>query len=375
MRRNWTRLSGVVLCVLSLAMSACGSDGEEAVYGHSVMHEHVLTAVFVGTVVDIEQRTVRVKEVLWERLEVRGATGGVYELVPLPIGGDVPVAANLDKLEEGADYTFVGVQVYSSEPPRWFADTAYDSEMREMLGKVGPPLDVILSADDSSVAAKREALVEYVIEGTAWKDALIAGEQDLPVGPRLALALAYTEPAVASEAVDWELGMTVSDYLALDAQDRQLLDLVDMPAEVVSAFDLVSASFLVIFPPELADSYWGFGIRTSVGTLGPFHYSSDQELIPIMGAVPRHGEVELVGWAQPRSTAGVSMRDVISLGGFDASATKVDMSQVDISQAGDDQVVVFDLTDRSVRVVDHNTADDLVAQHTRPVGASDGEGS
>ncbi|MBN2113684.1 MAG: hypothetical protein JW785_06105 [Acidimicrobiia bacterium] len=374
MRRNWTRHSGVVLCVLILAMSACGSDGEEVVYGHSVMHEHVLNAVFVGTVVDSGQNLVRVNEILWERLEFYSTRGAVYKLVPLPIGGEVPVAGGLSKLEEGADYTFVVIQLYGTEPPRWSADTAYDSEMHEMLGEVGPPLNVILNADDSSAAAKREALVEYVMEGTAWNDALIAGESNPPAGPRVALALAYTEPTVASEAVDWELGMTVSDYLALDAQDRQLLDLADMPAEVVSAFDLVSAGFLVIFPPELADSYWGFGIRTSVGTLGPFRYSSDQELIPIMGAVPRHGEVELVGWAQPRSSAGVSMRDVVSLGGFDASATKVDMSQVGISQAGDDQVVVFDLTDRSVRVVDHNTADGLVAQHTRPAGVSDGGG-
>jgi hypothetical protein len=338
------------------------------------MHEHILNAVFVGTVVDIEQMAVRVKEVLWERLEVRGATGGVYKFVPLPIGGEVPVQGGLDKLKEGADYTFVVVQAYLSEPPKWFADAAYDSEMREMLGEVEPPLEVILNADDSSVAAKREALVEYVIEGTAWNDALIAGEQDPPVGPRLALALAYIEPPVTSEAVDWELGMTVRDYLALDARDRQLLELPAMPAEVVEALDLVSVQVLVILAPGLADAYWGLGIRTSAGTLGPFRFSPDEGLVDIIGAVTRHGEVELVGWAQPRTTATLTMRDAASLAGLDAAAARVDMSQVDLSPGYED-VVVFDLTDRSVRVVDYMTALDLVAQYTRPVGVGEGEGS
>jgi len=368
------------VCALVLAVSACGSaggDGEGSTYGHSVMHESVLNAVFVGTAVDtrnIEQATVRVNEVLWERLEFRGATGGVYAFVPLPIGGEVPVQGGLGKLKEGADYTFVGVQVLFSDPPHWFVSTAYDSEMREMLGEIGPPLEVILHADETSAAAKREALVEYVIEGTAWADERRAGEPDPPVGPRLALALAYIEPPVTSEAVDPELGMTVTDYLALDARDRQLLELPAMPAEVVEALDLVSVQVLVILAPGPADAYWGLGIRTRAGTLGPFGFSPEEKLVIIMGAAPRRGEVELVGWAKPGATATWTMRDAVSLAGLDAAATRVEVSQVDLSPGYAD-VVVFDLTDRSVRVVDYRTATDLVARYTRPVGVGEGGGS
>jgi len=75
-----------------------------------------------------------------------------------------------------------------------------------MLGKVGPPLGVMLNAGETSAAAKREALVEYVTEGSAWHDAQIAGDENPPVGARLALVLAFIEASGGLGPVDGNRG-------------------------------------------------------------------------------------------------------------------------------------------------------------------------
>ena len=144
--------------------------------------------------------------------------------------------------------------------------------------------------------------------------------------------------------------MSVSDYIGLEPQTRQILEYGEIPAAAVSALDLVPLNVLVFYPAGFENDYWAIGFRTAAGLVGPYEIDA-QGVTEIHAARPRIGAINMVGWTEVFYGL---VREVLA-----ASEPVTSLSSINLGTVADSDVIVVDLGAGTVEVVDEFTAFDL----------------
>ncbi|MCP3977133.1 MAG: hypothetical protein GY720_21805 [bacterium] len=295
----------VALFIATASLAACGDTGEQSSPASpTILVGRTLSAAMVGTAggtLEDGAWNVEVSEVLWLRDEIYTERGKTVALAHIEVGMEVPVFVDVD-LSRGESYIFIASHVeIGGSAAKVSAHGILATDTLEQVQGFEPPLSMLLYDGEGDTAeAQLNALVELLDE--KWDrdraDRLGAEERDDPrtrqalqALEQLGLRTTVTAPA----DFDNEVGMSVDVYLKMDPGDRQLVDYEDMPARAVEELDLARVYTLVMVPSEVRNSIWAIGIRTDVGTIGPF-VIDDNFVTEISLPAPVGGQLEFVVW-------------------------------------------------------------------------------
>lgn len=247
----------------------------------------------------------QVLDILFWPAEVTATDGATLEF-DVPTAGD-SVTITLSGLPSapatGMRYVVLATSnevVGTTEATEWFSHEVYETQGFETLtNALRPHLDDLIPWEGTP-ETRRATLVEYLVQSHEYREATLNTTSAVTPGPLLALAfdLADVPPIDYSP----ELGRSVSDYLALDPADRQLVERSFMPEPVIEALDLIDFHAVITYDNDFAEKYWAVGFRTSEGVVGP--YLTDATLLfdEVHALRPQTGDIEVLVWeAEPAS--------------------------------------------------------------------------
>jgi hypothetical protein len=245
--------------------------------------------------------------------------------------------------------------------PQWSAHVVYDAESMQQLPGPAPReplLESILLPGESGPADMKVALAELLAEVADEREVANTGHVVEPLAPGSRLALARANRAVEPIDIDPNLGESVAAYLARSAQERQLLEVSDLPDEVREALELVPFRAIVIH--GIGYSQWAVGFTTSAGVVGPFLVDPEVGFTDVIATRPANGPITLVAWSEPLGVGSTLLANVAPVAnGADGSALVIEMNED--AETGD--VLVVDLTGPQpvIEMIDSADVDGMLA--------------
>lgn len=362
MRKSSTLLAG--LLILGSTLASCSSaegvpdvpQGGETV----VLVGRTLTAVVEGVAdeqLGDDLWAIDVKAIHYSRPALYLDSGGEIELLPVQASTKVPMFVDV-QLEQGVEYLFIASHVEIGGPEvKLSAHGIVTAGQHEPVQAFLPGLADLLIGEEPDTASSRVAALTQLLEEAEARDRARApsGEE----GPRhdrameILTALGIFETSSRPDGFDASLGMSVEAYLDMEPTGRQLVEFYEMPQEVLDRLELVSVPLIVVTTEEMVASHWAVGVRTEIGTAGPYTVTPNTLGLSLDLAAPGTGTLEIVVWPSQPDDLGAPLIPLAV--GLDDSDLQAALGKIALP-GGSGEILLIDIPAVSVKWISGEAA-------------------